>query len=471
MRRYRNAKIIATLGPATSSESCIGSLFKSGVDVFRLNFSHGNKDSHKLSYDIIRNLESKYDRPVGILLDLQGPKLRVGRFQNGSVKIIQDQIFFLDMDPSLGDQSRVSLPHPEIFKALKPGTSLLVDDGKIQLVVESSSLEKAKTRVIVGGVLSDNKGVNIPGALLEISSLTIKDRGDLDFGLNLGVDWVGLSFVQRASDVIEAKAIIGNDAFVMTKIEKPQAMDCLDEIVDVSDGLMVARGDLGVECLPEDVPGLQKRVVRLCREAGKPVVIATQMLDSMVKSPTPTRAEVSDVATAIFDGADAVMLSAETAVGEYPLEAVGIMNRIISTVEQDNQYLRLINLDDNQPEATPADAITAAARQVANTISASCVVIFSTTGSTSLRLARERPTVPILGLTPRKETARRLTLVWGIHSVLTKDCQTFREMVTDAVKVARDEEFGKIGDSLIITAGVPFGTPGKTNILRIAWIE
>ena len=471
MRRYRNAKIIATLGPATSSESCIGSLFKSGVDVFRLNFSHGNKDSHKLSYDIIRNLESKYDRPVGVLLDLQGPKLRVGRFQNGSVKIIQDQIFFLDMDPSLGDQSRVSLPHPEIFKALKPGTSLLVDDGKIQLVVESSSLEKAKTRVIVGGVLSDNKGVNIPGALLEISSLTIKDRGDLDFGLNLGVDWVGLSFVQRASDVIEAKAIIGNAAFVMTKIEKPQAMDCLDEIVDVSDGLMVARGDLGVECLPEDVPGLQKRVVRLCREAGKPVVIATQMLDSMVKSPTPTRAEVSDVATAIFDGADAVMLSAETAVGEYPLEAVGIMNRIISTVEQDNQYLRLINLDDNQPEATPADAITAAARQVANTISASCVVIFSTTGSTSLRLARERPTVPILGLTPRKETARRLTLVWGIHSVLTKDCQTFREMVTDAVKVARDEEFGKIGDSLIITAGVPFGTPGKTNILRIAWIE
>jgi len=471
MRRYRNAKIIATLGPVTSSESCIGSLFKSGVDVFRLNFSHGNKDSHKLSYDIIRNLESKYERPVGILLDLQGPKLRVGRFQNGSVKIIQDQIFFLDMDPSLGDQSRVSLPHPEIFKALKPGTSLLVDDGKIQLVVESSSLEKAKTRVIVGGVLSDNKGVNIPGALLEISSLTIKDRGDLDFGLNLGVDWVGLSFVQRASDVIEAKAIIGNDAFVMTKIEKPQAMDCLDEIVDVSDGLMVARGDLGVECLPEDVPGLQKRVVRLCREAGKPVVIATQMLDSMVKSPTPTRAEVSDVATAIFDGADAVMLSAETAVGEYPLEAVGIMNRIISTVEQDNQYLRLINLDDNQPEATPADAITAAARQVANTISASCVVIFSTTGSTSLRLARERPTVPILGLTPRKETARRLTLVWGIHSVLTKDCQTFREMVTDAVKVARDEEFGKIGDSLIITAGVPFGTPGKTNILRIAWIE
>jgi len=471
MRRYRNAKIIATLGPVTSSESCIGSLFKSGVDVFRLNFSHGNKDSHKLSYDIIRNLESKYERPVGILLDLQGPKLRVGRFQNGSVKIIQDQIFFLDMDPSLGDQSRVSLPHPEIFKALKPGTSLLVDDGKIQLVVESSSLEKAKTRVIVGGVLSDNKGVNIPGALLEISSLTIKDRGDLDFGLNLGVDWVGLSFVQRASDVIEAKAIIGNAAFVMTKIEKPQAMDCLDEIVDVSDGLMVARGDLGVECLPEDVPGLQKRVVRLCREAGKPVVIATQMLDSMVKSPTPTRAEVSDVATAIFDGADAVMLSAETAVGEYPLEAVGIMNRIISTVEQDNQYLRLINLDDNQPEATPADAITAAARQVANTISASCVVIFSTTGSTSLRLARERPTVPILGLTPRKETARRLTLVWGIHSVLTKDCQTFREMVTDAVKVARDEEFGKIGDSLIITAGVPFGTPGKTNILRIAWIE
>jgi pyruvate kinase len=471
MRRYRNAKIIATLGPATSSEEAISALFEAGVDVFRLNFSHGDQAGHRERFNIIRSLEKRFRRPVGILLDLQGPKLRVGKFADGMVELKSGQRFRLDLEDKPGDSARAPLLHPEIFKALEPGTNLLLDDGKIRLKVIECSPEFAETEVITGGPLSNHKGVNVPDVVLDVSSLTEKDHEDLRFGLQLGVDWVALSFVQRPEDVAEARKIIAGRAFVMTKMEKPQAMDHLQEIVDLADGVMVARGDLGVECPPEEVPGLQKRMVRACRESGKPVVVATQMLDSMVNMPTPTRAEASDVATAIFDGVDAVMLSAETAVGEYPAETVAMMNRIIQSAEQDDHYSRMMDVDQREPEATAADAITAAARQVAQTISAACVVTFSTTGSTTLRLSRERPTVPILGLTPRVETARRLTLAWGVHSVTTEDCKTFRDMVVDAVKVSREEEYSEVGDALIITAGVPFGTPGATNILRIAWVE
>jgi len=471
MRRYRNAKIIATLGPASSSEEAISNLFEAGVDVFRLNFSHGDKAGHQERYDIIRGLEKRFDRPVGILLDLQGPKLRVGKFEDESVELETGQGFRLDLDEELGNVTRAPLLHPEIFKALQPGMNLLLDDGKIRLKVIECSPQHAETEVVVGGTLSNHKGVNVPDVVLEVSSLTEKDHEDLRFGLQLGVDWVALSFVQRPEDVAEARKIIAGRAFIMSKMEKPQAMECLQEIVDLSDGVMVARGDLGVECPPEEVPGLQKRMVRACRESGKPVVVATQMLDSMVSMPTPTRAEASDVATAIFDGVDAVMLSAETAVGSYAPETVAMMNRIIQSAEQDDHYRRVMDLDQREPEATAADAITAAARQVAQTISAACVVTFSTTGSTTLRLARERPAGSILGLTPREDTARRLTLVWGVHSVRTDDCQTFRDMVVDAARVAKAEEFAEVGDALVITAGVPFGTPGATNILRIAWVE
>ena len=467
----RNAKIIATLGPRTSSEEMINALFETGADVFRLNFSHGGHEDHKRRFDIIRAMEDKYNRSVGILLDLQGPKLRVGRFQDGKVELEQGNRFRLDLNDEPGDENRAPLHHPEIFEALEEGTDLLLDDGKIRLRVAEFGKDFAETEIITGGALSDHKGVNVPTAILPLSPLTEKDLEDLRFGLDLGVDWVALSFVQRPEDIAEARNLIAGRAGVMSKLEKPTAMIHLDEIVNLSDAVMVARGDLGVEVPPEEVPALQKRIVFTSRAAGKPVVVATQMLESMIHAPTPTRAEASDVATAIYDGADAIMLSAETAVGEYPIEAVTMMDRIVRRVENDPHYRKMMEAYRYAPEATASDAITAAARQVAQTISASVIVTFSTTGSTTLRCARERPMVPVLSLTPRPDTARRLALAWGVHSVKTEDLKTFRDMVVKAIRIAKSEGFAEVGDPLVITAGVPFGTPGATNILRIAWAE
>ena len=467
----RNAKIIATLGPRTSSEEMINALFETGADVFRLNFSHGGHEDHKRRFDIIRAMEDKYNRSVGILLDLQGPKLRVGRFQDGKVELEQGNRFRLDLNDEPGDENRAPLHHPEIFEALEEGTDLLLDDGKIRLRVAEFGKDFAETEIITGGALSDHKGVNVPTAILPLSPLTEKDLEDLRFGLDLGVDWVALSFVQRPEDIAEARNLIAGRAGVMSKLEKPAAMIHLDEIVNLSDAVMVARGDLGVEVPPEEVPALQKRIVFTSRAAGKPVVVATQMLESMIHAPTPTRAEASDVATAIYDGADAIMLSAETAVGEYPIEAVTMMDRIVRRVENDPHYRKMMEAYRYAPEATASDAITAAARQVAQTISASVIVTFSTTGSTTLRCARERPMVPVLSLTPRPDTARRLALAWGVHSVKTEDLKTFRDMVVKAIRIAKSEGFAEVGDPLVITAGVPFGTPGATNILRIAWAE
>jgi len=471
MRRRRHGKIVATIGPATSDTETLAQLFEAGADVFRLNFSHGSHDDHRARYDAIRSLEERFDRPIGILLDLQGPKLRVGDFQHGVATLEPGQHFRLDLDGELGTSKRALLPHPEIFRALEPGTELLIDDGRIRLHVEECGNDFADTTVVVGGEISNHKGVNVPSKILDVSPITSKDEEDLRFGLDLGVDFIGLSFVQRPEDIADARKRIAGRAFVMSKLEKPLALEHLDDIVNLSDAVMVARGDLGVEVPPEDVPPLQKRIVAACREAGKPVVVATQMLESMIHSPTPTRAEASDVATAIYDGADAVMLSAETAVGDFPLEAVTMMDRIIHRAEQDPLYRKLREAERRRPEATAADAITAAARQVADTISAAVVVTYSSTGSTTLRAARERPVVPILGLTPRGDTARRLTVVWGVHSAQTEDIHAFREMVTKAVNTAKQEGLAETGDPLVITAGVPFGTPGATNILRIAWVE
>ena len=471
MRRTRNAKIVSTLGPASSTEALIAELFEAGTDVFRLNLSHGTHADHKERLDGIRRVESRFGRPIGVMLDLQGPKLRVGDIAGGSVELTEDMPFRLDLVGEQGDARRAPLPHPEIFAALKADMDLLIDDGKIRLRVLDCGADWAETRVVNGGTLSDNKGVNVPSAVLNLSSLTEKDHRDLRFGLELGVDWVALSFVQRPEDVAEARKIVGGQAGILVKLEKPSAIDHLDGIIELADALMVARGDLGVEMPPEDVPGLQKRIIRACRHAGKPVVVATQMLESMIHSATPTRAEASDVATAVYDGADAVMLSAETAAGDYPVESVAMMNRIVSRVERDPLYRTILEAERYHPEATAADAITAAARQVARTISAAAIVTFSTTGSTTLRAARERPPVPILGLTARGDTARRLSLVWGVHSVETEDLNNFGEMVSKAVSIAAREGFAVPGDRLVITAGVPFGTPGATNILRIAWAE
>lgn len=471
MRRERKAKIIATLGPGRSTEEEIDELFLAGADVFRLNFSHGDHADHKKRYDILRGLEVKHDRPVAILMDLQGPKLRVGRFANDSVEVEQGQSFRLVLEDVVGDGSRATLPHPEIFAVLEPGMNLLVDDGKVRLKVTDCGPDFAETTVEVPGTLSNNKGVNVPDAVLELSPLTDKDRADLAYGLELGVDWVALSFVQRPSDMEEMHRLVDGRAGIMAKLEKPSAIDFLDEIVQLSDAVMVARGDLGVELPPETVPIVQKRIIRTCREMGRPVVVATQMLDSMVSIPTPTRAEASDVATAIYDGADAVMLSAETATGKYPCESVDIMDRIIRQVENDEVYSMMRENERHLPEATPADAISAAARQVADTINAEAIVTFSATGSTTLRAARERPVVPILGLTPNENTARRMVLAWGVHSVRTRDVNNFSDMVGKAIRISRREEFAKDGDDIVVVAGVPFGTPGATNILRIAKVE
>ncbi|MGM0559980.1 MAG: pyruvate kinase [Pseudomonadota bacterium] len=471
MRRARNAKIVATLGPASSEPDVIRKLFDAGADVFRLNFSHGDPEDHRARYQILRNLETDSGRPIAILQDLQGPKLRVGRFQEGEIRLERGQSFRLDLDPSPGDGKRVNLPHPEIFKALEDEAIILLDDGKLRLQVKKTGQEFAETEVVTGGVLSERKGVNVPGVVMPLSPLTAKDRTDLDFGMELGVDWVALSFVQRPEDVAELRRLVQGRAAVMSKIEKPAALNCLDELVELSDGIMVARGDLGVELAPEDVPGRQKEIIRACRLAGKPVVVATQMLDSMVDSPAPTRAEASDVATAIYDGSDAVMLSAESAAGHYPVESVEMMNRIIKHTEQHSTYRPIIEALHPETEPNAADAISSAAAQVAQTISAAAIVTYTTSGSTALRAARRRPTAPLLLLTSRRETARRLVLLWGAHSVHTADVRNFQEMVKKATRMAVQEGFAKQGDKLVVTAGVPFGTPGATNVLRIAWVD
>ena len=471
MKRIRDAKIVATLGPASSTPEQITELFLAGVDVFRMNFSHGAHEGHRERLQAVRNLERDHGHGAAVLMDLQGPKLRVGKFENDKVELHTGQTFRLEADEFLGTSEKACLPHPEVFAALEPDTDLLLDDGRLRLKVLSHGDGWAETKVITGGTLSNHKGLNVPGVLLDVSPLTEKDMRDMQFGLDLGVDFVALSFVQRPEDVAAAKKLIAGRAQVISKLEKPQALTRLDEIIELSDGIMVARGDLGVEVPPEDVPGIQKRIIRKCRDAGKPVIVATQMLDSMIYAPTPTRAEASDVATAIYDGADAVMLSAETAVGDYTVESVSMMKRIIRRVERDEVYREMRELERRAPEKTAADAITAAARQVADTISAAAVVTFSSTGSTTLRAARERPKVPIFGLTPRLDTARRQALIWGVHSVLTEDCHTFGEMVSKALHAAKTEGYAGPGDAIVITAGVPFGTPGATNILRIAWVE
>jgi pyruvate kinase len=471
MRRDRNAKIVATLGPASREEAVLRDLFLQGADVFRLNFSHGSHDDHRQTHATIRKLEQEFGRPIGILQDLQGPKLRVGRFEQGEVRLTRGERFRLDLNDAKGDQSRAPLPHPEVFEVLEPETPILLDDGKLRLQVKHAGRDHADCEVVTGGVLSDRKGVNVPGVVMPISPLTQKDREDLRFGLELGVDWVALSFVQRPEDVAEARKLIGGAAGIMVKVEKPAALDCLSELVELADAVMIARGDLGVEVPPEDVPGHQKDIIQACRLAGKPVVVATQMLDSMVQSPAPTRAEASDVATAVYDGADAVMLSAETAAGHYPRESVTFMNRIIGRTEEDDFYRPIIGALHPEPEPTAPDAISAAASQVAATIGAAAIVNYTTSGSTALRSARERPRVPILVLTSKLATARRLTVLWGAHTVHTADVANFQEMVAKACSIAVQEDFGRKGDKLVITAGVPFGTPGATNVLRIAWIE
>ena len=471
MRRKHLTKIVATLGPSSSGLEKIRALFEAGVDVFRLNFSHGTHEDKEENIQAIRTLEREVGRPIAIMMDMQGPKLRIGTFEGDKAEIAAGDSFRLDMEDKPGNGHRVCLPHKEIFQAMEAPTDLLVDDGRIRLRVNTCGADFAETTVVTGGTISNRKGVNVPGAILPLSSLTEKDQADLRFGLDQGVDYVAQSFVQRPQDLADARRLIAGRAALLAKLEKPAAIESLREIVELSDIVMVARGDLGVEMPPEEVPVLQKRIIGECREQGKPVIVATQMLESMVQAPMPTRAEASDVATAVYDGADAVMLSAESAAGAYPVEAVQMMNRIVERTERDPLYRRLIDASRLNPEPTAADAISAAARQVAGTLSVKAIVTYTTSGSTTLRAARERPDVPIIGLTPNDDTARRLAVVWGVHSVYTEDAKDFLDMVEKASQHVIADGFAAPGDRVVITAGFPFGTPGSTNILRIARVE
>ncbi|MDP8920321.1 MAG: pyruvate kinase [Pseudomonadota bacterium] len=471
MRRARRTKILATLGPASENPEMIAKLFEAGVDVFRLNMSHLPRERLKERVEMIRSVEAKFKRPIAILADLQGPKLRVGAFEGDSAMLVQGQSFTLDADKTPGTIDRVHLPHPEILSSLEPGHTVLIDDGKLRLRVKSVKQGSATTSVEVAGKISNRKGVSLPDTTIPVAAMTEKDRSDLEAALDAGVDWIALSFVQRPEDVAEVKKVARGRALVMSKLEKPQAITRLDEIMEISDAVMVARGDLGVEMPLEKVPGIQKRIIRAARRLGKPVVVATQMLESMITSPVPTRAEVSDVATAVYDGADAVMLSAESASGQYPVDAVATMSRIAEEVEQDQNYWSIMRTLNAEPEATGSDAIAAASHQIADTLNIKTVAAWTFSGSTAFRIARERPNSTVLALTPSQNTARRLALVWGVHPIRTKDASDIDDMAFRACKFALREDYSRIGDRVIVVAGMPFGTPGATNMVRIAFVN
>ncbi|MDU9005162.1 pyruvate kinase [Sedimentitalea todarodis] len=468
MKRLRNVKIVATLGPASETYEMIRALHEAGVDVFRLNMSHGTQDEIRQKHSHIRQVEKDLDSPIAILADLQGPKLRVGNFVDGSEELAPGDMFRMDLDPTDGDASRVCLPHPEIFQALVPGVSLLVNDGKIRLNVEECGPDFANCSVIAGGTISNHKGVNVPDVELPLAALSEKDLSDLEFACELGVDWLALSFVQRVQDVEEARALVKGRASIMCKIEKPKAVDRFEDILDACDGVMVARGDLGVELPVQAVPPIQKRLVRRCRAAAKPVIVATQMLESMIESPMPTRAEVSDVATAIYEGADAVMLSAESAAGQFPIEAVTTMDRVAVEVEADPTYAQIIAASRNVKGSSVADGIVAAAREIAETTDIKAICCFTQSGTTALLTARERPSVPIIAMTSQLGTARRLALTWGCTCLMTPELERFKSAVVNAARAARAVGFATETDQIVITAGVPFNVPGTTNILRVA---
>ncbi|MBM1222096.1 pyruvate kinase [Ponticoccus sp. SC2-23] len=469
MRRHRNVKIVATLGPASSDYKMIRALMEAGADVFRLNMSHGSHDEIRERHAIIRQIEKDLGTPIGILADLQGPKLRVGTFANPDGEELEvGASFRLDLADKPGDATRVTLPHKEIFDALEPGSHLLVNDGKIKLRVRDCGADFADCEVIVGGTISNRKGVNVPDVVLPLAALSEKDRDDLEFVCELGVDWLALSFVQRPADVIEARRLAGDRAAILSKIEKPAAVNAFDAILEVSDGIMVARGDLGVELPVQNVPPIQKRLIRKCRAVAKPVIVATQMLESMIDSPMPTRAEVSDVAAAIYEGTDAVMLSAESAAGQFPIEAVRTMDNVAAEVESDPTYTEIIEASRKIERTSVADGIVSAAREIAEATKVAAICCFSESGTTALLVSRERPRVPIIALTTEPSTARRLCLSWGTNNVITGPIDRFKGAVVSAVRASLAEGLATEDDMIVVTAGVPFNTPGSTNILRVA---
>lgn len=469
--RKRQTKIVATLGPASGNPEMMEKLFVAGVDVFRMNFSHGTHEAHRKNLETARALEKEFGRPIAMLADLQGPKNRIGKFKNDRIEVSEGDKIRFDLDETPGDETRVCLPHPEVIAAMKPGSEILLDDGKVRAKILEQGKDYLLAEIMAGSKLSNNKGFNIPGVIIPMQALTDKDRVDLDAALDMGADWIAQSFVQTAADVAETKQIIAGRAALMAKIEKPSALEYFTEILAHCDGIMLARGDLGVEIPPEEVPSVQKRIVRQTRDAGKPIIVATQMLESMIDNPRPTRAEASDVATAVYDGTDAVMLSAETAAGQYPVESVAIMDRICQSTETDETYLGIIRSNHPQTEMDASDSITVAAATVARDIGAVCIANYTTSGSTTLRTARQRPEVPILSLSQNLSTTRKLTLSYGVHPVHMPEISSFAETVEWATKLAKENNLAKKGERIVLTAGVPFGQSGSTNVLRIATVE
>ena len=470
MKRNRKAKILATLGPASNTFDIIEKIFIAGADVFRLNFSHSTIEEHRKNVDIIRSLEKKYNHPTCILADLQGPKLRIGNFTNKKENLKRGERFTFDLNNNPGNKSRVNFPHPEIYEMLTPNTFILINDGKLKLQIIEQKKDSLIAEVLNDGEISDNKGVNIPDAVLPISSLTLKDKSDLNKALDMGADWIALSFIQTVDNVRELKKLVGSKASIMAKIEKPSALKNIKEIIKEADGIMIARGDLGVELPPENVPSIQKKIINECREVGKPVVVATQMLESMINNPTPTRAEASDVANAVYDGADAVMLSGESAIGKYPVETVTIMNKIIESVEKDKENYNMAVHEEisSLKKINTSDAITSAAYTISQNAGAKAIITFSVSGGTTSRMSKERAPVQIIGISPNINTARKLQIMWGVHSCHNQDANDTKEMVSIACSVAKDKKIAMPGDSVVITAGVPFGHAGSTNLLRIA---
>ncbi|HEY4030493.1 MAG TPA: pyruvate kinase [Caulobacteraceae bacterium] len=468
MIRKRRTRIVATLGPASRAPEQVIALAKAGADVFRLNFSHGSHEDHAAACAAVRAASEALDRPLGVLADLQGPKLRLGQFEKGFIEVKPGHVMTIDLDKAVGNEKRVGMPHPEIFAAMKPGGLLLVDDARVRLKIKSCDKTSAVVEVIAGTKLSDRKGVTLKDAVLNLPAMTEKDHKDLAFALRLGVDWVALSFVQRAEDAAQLKKLVEGRAACLAKIEKPSAIERLDEILDYCDGLMVARGDLGVEMEPEDVPVAQKIILRTARRRGVPVIVATQMMESMVSSPAPTRAEASDVANAVYEGADAIMLSAESASGDYPIEAVTMMNRIAERVEQDPLWPELMQAEHGPLEDHDADILISAARKAAENRSTSCLVAFTLTGGAARRLARERPLQPVLALTPNIDVARRLALVWGLEARVAGQPDSLDSMTAEAVEIACELGMAPPGGRVLIVAGTPFGQTGTTNLLRMA---
>ena len=461
----RSTKIVATVGTATDDIQKIKSLIKAGVNVFRLNFSHGNHGDHLKRITYIRSAENELGCNVAILADLQGPKFRIGKVKE-DIKVIKGSTYNFDKKTEIGDFSRVNLSHNEIYESLSIGSNILMDDGKLQFRVKDISKNIIKTEVIVGGYIKSNKGVNLPDVVLNTSPLTSKDIEDLKFILNQEIDWIALSFVQKLRDVEEVKKYIEDKACIIAKIEKPSALKELNKIIGACDGIMVARGDLGVELPPEEVPGIQKDIILKCRQAGKPVIVATQMLESMIESPSPTRAEASDVATAVFDGADAVMLSAETAVGSFPIETVTIMDRIIFSAEN---HIKMHPGDGPQNlkvENYVYNAVSRSAVSLAEAVNAKAVVAFTASGNTAFRMARERPNLLLVVMTPEVRVKRKLSLLWGAYSFFSK-VQGYEAAIKEAREIIKIEKLAKQGDAIVVVAGMPFGVSGSTNSIRV----